>query len=250
MDFPAGTLVWICGVALVASFAQGLTGFGLAVICTPLLSVMLPVQTSVPVAAVCGGAVTIPIIMTLRRHILWKPVLTLAVSAVPGIFLGARLLKGVPSAWIMGAMGAVLTCLGLFQLCNGRVPPAFRGRALGAACGFFSGMIGAAVAAPGPPVIAYTSLQTTWSVDETKAVMNVFFLLQSLVVVPVYCMNAQMTPDVLRAVARAFPFVAAGLGGGLVLSHLLRNQMPVLRRIIHAAVLLLGVYMLCRAALA
>jgi uncharacterized membrane protein YfcA len=210
---------------------------------------MLPVQTSVPVAAVCGGAVTIPIIMTLRRHVLWKPVLTLAVCAVPGIFIGAQLLKGVPAAWIMGAMGAVLACLGLFQLCNGRVPPAFRGRAPGVVCGFFSGMAGAAVAAPGPPVIAYTSLQT-WSVDETKAVMNVFFLLQSLVVVPVYCMTAQMTPDVLRAVAWAFPFVAAGLGGGLFLSHLLRNQMPVLRRIIHTAVLLLGVYMLCRAALA
>lgn len=248
MDFTAGIIIWICGVALVASFTQGLTGFGLAVICTPLLSMILPVQMSVPVAAVCGGAVTVPIIMTLRRHVLWKPVLTLAISAVPGIFLGAQLLKDVPPAWIMGAMGAVLTCLGLFQLCNGRVPPAFRGRALGVICGFFSGMVGAAVAAPGPPVIAYTSLQT-WSVDETKAVMNIFFLLQSLVVVPVYCMNGQMTADVWRAVAWAFPFVAAGLAGGLVLSHLLRNQMLVLRRIIYTSVLALGVYMLFRAVL-
>ena len=248
MDFTTGIIIWICVVALAASFTQGLTGFGLAVICTPLLSMMVPVKTSIPVAALCGSAVTVPIIATHWRHILWKPVLVLVLSAIPGIWFGGWILKGVSASAILGAMGAILVALGVFQLCNGRVPASWRGRLLGVVCGFFSGAVGASTAAPGPPVIAYTSLQT-WDVRETKAVMNVFFLLQSLVVVPVYCINGLLTPDVGRTCAWAASFVAAGLAGGLYLSHLLRDKMLLLRRIIYASVLLLGLSLLVKAAL-
>jgi uncharacterized membrane protein YfcA len=246
MDFTAGIIVWICGVALVAGFTQGLTGFGLAVLCMPLLSMQVPVRVSVPIAALCGGSVTIPIVVTLRRHVLWRPALMLSVCAVPGIWAGARLLAGVPPAWILGAMGLILTMLGIFNLCHGRVPAALNGRGLLVASGFVSGAVGAATAAPGPPVIAYVGLQP-WDVRQAKAVMNVFFLLQSLVVVPVYYGEGVLTADVGRAFAWAAPFVAAGLAAGLCLARVLQDKGAVMRAIVNTAILLLGVSLLAKA---
>ena len=248
MDFTAATIIWICVVAFAASFTQSLTGFGFAVICTPLLSTVLAVKTGIPVTTVCGGAATVPIIFALRRQVLWKPVLVLALSAAPGIWLGAKWLSHVPDAWIAGAMGVMLVALGVFQLRGGRVPLAWRGRWLGVACGFLSGAIGASTAAPGPPVIAYTSVQD-WDVRTGKAVMNVYFLLQALIVIPVYWAHGLLTREVGVTCAWAAPMVAAGLACGMWVSHLLRERVPLMRRIIYATVLLLGVYMLAKALL-
>jgi len=246
MDFTTGIVVWIGAVALVAVFTQGLTGFGLAVICTPLLALWVPMKTTVPVAAIWGGAVTVPIIWALRRHILWKPVLVLTLSAAPGVWLGARLLKTVPDAWITGTLGVILLSVAVFQLSNGRVPAALRGRLTGIFCGFLAGALGASTSAPGPAVIAYTSLQD-WDVRVTKAVMNVFFLLQSLIVVSVFGATGLLTSEVKAVSIWASPFVAGGLAAGMLLSHGLRNRMELLRRIIYSAVLLLGISMLAKA---
>jgi len=246
MDFTTGIIIWICVVAFAASFTQSLTGFGFAVICTPLLSVFLPVKTGIAVSTLCGGATTVPMIIALRRHILWKPVLVLVLSALPGIWLGAKLLSDVPAAWIAGVMGLILVALGLFQLRDGRVPEAWRGRWLDMVCGFLSGAIGASTAAAGPPIIAYTSLQA-WDVRETKAVMNVYFLLQALVVIPVYWAHGLLTREAGITCAWAAPFVAVGLVCGMWLSYLLRDRMLLMRRIIYATVLLLGIYMIAKA---
>jgi len=246
MDFTTVIIIWLCAVALAAGFTQGLAGFGFAVICTPLLSLVVSVKTSIPVSALCGGAATLPMIVILWRHILWRPVLVLAVSTVPGIWLGAKLLREVPAAWIVVAMGVTLAAVGVFQLCDGRVPKAWQGRALCATCGFLSGALGAVSAAPGPPLIVYTSLQP-WDVREAKAVLSVFFLLQSLVIVPVFGMNGLLTREVGLVCAWVAPFVAVGMAGGMWLSHLLRERTLLMRRIIYGAVLLLGVSMLAKA---
>ena len=239
-------IIWICAVLFISGFTQGLTGFGFAVIGTPLLSLALPVQIAVPVSVLCGGMIAAPIVVTLRRHILWKPLLVLLLGAAPGIWLGARLLSAVPAEWIIGAMGAILTALGIFQLCNGRVPAAWRGLIPGAICGFLSGAIGASTAAPGPPVIAYTSVQP-WDVRETKSVMNVLFLLMSITLVPIYGTHDLLTRNVALTCAWGAPAALAGLAAGLWLSHILRNRVPLMRRIIYAAVLLLGLSMLAKA---
>jgi len=246
MDFTADVIIWICAVAVVAGFTQGLTGFGFAVLCTPLLLMMVPVKTSVPVAGLCGGAVAVPLVLTLRRHVLWKPLLTLLVSSIPGVWLGAKLLKAAPVGLITGTMGVILAAVGVFQLSGGRAPEAWRGRLLGVISGFLAGAVGASTAAPGPPIIAYTSLQP-WDVRETKAVMNLFFVIQTLAVIPLYHANGLLTRDVGAACAWASPFVVAGVAGGMFLSHLLRDRIHFMRRIIYTAVLLLGVSMIAKA---
>ena len=246
MDFTTVIIIWICAVALVAGFTQGVAAFGFSVICTPLLSLVAPVKVSIPMAAVCGCVATLPMIAALWRHVLWKPVLVLVASAVPGVWLGAWLLRDVPANGIVVAMGLVLVAVGVFQLRGGRVPEAWRGRALGAVCGFLSGAIGAVTATPGPPVIVYTSLQA-WDVREAKAVLSVFFLLQACVIVPVYGMHGLLTREVGVACAWGAPFVAVGMAGGMWLSHLWRERALLMRRVIYGAVLLLGVSMLAKA---
>jgi uncharacterized membrane protein YfcA len=242
-DLSYWVIIWLSAVVLVAAFVQGLTGFGLAVICTPMLSFVLPVRVSVPLAAVCGVLVTIPIVMTLRCHVRWGAVCLLVLSALPGVWLGAGLLAGIPPDWIIGAMGFILVGLSVFRLSRGRVPAWLNGRWLAVLSGFASGAVGAATAAPGPPLIAYLSLQD-WDTREAKAVMNVYFLFQGLVAMPAYFYEGLMTGDVLRLLGWAIPMLIVGLTAGLVAAHQLHSKDEWVRRIVNIAMLLLGLVLL------
>lgn len=242
-QYTVWIIAWLCSVVFVASFVQGLTGFGLAVICTPMLSFFLPVQVSVPLAAICGVAVTVPIVLVLRRYVRWRAALLLAACALPGVWLGASLLAGISPDWIIGAMGLILVALSLFNLGHGSVPACLNGRWLAAVSGFASGAVGAAIAAPGPPLIAYLSLQD-WDSRETKSVMNVYFLLQGLLAMPAYVQAGLMTGDVLQLLAWAAPMLVLGLTAGLIAAHKLQSNSERVKQIVNIAMLLLGLILL------
>jgi len=75
--------------------------------------------------------------------------------------------------------------------------------------GFFSGCLGGALGASGPPVIVYTSLQT-WSKDKIKVTLQGFFLLSGTTVVFFHAINGLTTLTVLRFFLVALPLLITG----------------------------------------
>ena len=230
----------------VGGFVQGLAGFGLALLVTPVLALVLPVKETIPITAICGSAMNVLIVLTLLRHVRWKPALALGASAAPGVLIGARVLRGVPPALIVGSLGVILIALALFHLCEGNVPQWLRGKWLTVASGFLSGAIGAATGAPGPPLIAYLRLQA-WDVRERKAVMNVFFSIQALFVIPAYLHAGLINHGVLAASKLALPSVLAGVAAGMTAAHLLHGKGRIVQRIIDWVILALGFVTLANA---
>lgn len=172
-------IILIAAIIALGGFTQGLTGFGLALVSVPLLSLTIDVKMAVPIAGIFGWLVTFPIVWKMRQHVEWKVGTILFLGSLPGSYLGADLLKRLPAEVILISMGVVLIASSLYSMRAAQ--PLFKkaSNGLSVIVGFFSGALGASVGEPGPPAIAYTSM-LPWSSHQTKSTLVYFFMLQMM----------------------------------------------------------------------
>ncbi|MBU1248066.1 MAG: sulfite exporter TauE/SafE family protein [Proteobacteria bacterium] len=233
--------------AIAATFAfaglvQGITGFGSVLVALPLLSLLLPVKTAIPLASLMALVINITLTVYLWKHIHWKRALILLAATVPGIPLGLWALKVGDVSWLQAVIGVVLLafCLhGFFAKGFKRPPGNFWAVIAGFSCGFLS----AAIAAGGPPVVVYASSQK-WSKDEIKALMSGYFMVTNIIVVVGYTLRELITLDIFTHFIISVPTLFLAIWLGQTLYSRLSGQDY--RKVVMVMVLILGVVMLYR----
>lgn len=239
-------VAWVAGVILLGTFVQGLTGFGLALVSVPLLSLLLDVKQAVPVAGLFGWMITFPLVYKMRQHVQWRTCLIMVAGSLPGSWLGANLLKLMPAKWILVAMGLVLIASSIHSLRKKKVaaagePP----RLLSALAGFFSGTLGASVGEPGPPVIAYSSMQP-WTADQVKASLLFFFMLQMVGAIIGFWNKELLTHEVFSLFAWGVPSFLVGLVAGMKAWDLLKAYKINYHGIVHTFLFCIGTFLLVK----
>ena len=236
-------IMLVSAIIALGSFTQGLTGFGLALVSVPLLSMAVDVKAAVPIAGIFGWLVTFPLVWSMRRHIQWQVGLILFLGSLPGSFLGADLLKRLPAEVILTTMGVVLVLSSLYSLFS--PAPLFKRSpapvTLGT--GFFSGALGASVGEPGPPVIAYTSMQP-WTADQTKSTLVFFFMLQMIGAIAGFWSKGLLDDYVWERVLYALPAFIVGMTLGMFAYRLLHTYKINYHGIIHSLLLLIGLMLI------
>jgi len=111
--------------------------------------------------------------------------------------------------------------------------------------GFFSGCLGGALSAAGPPVIAYMSLQT-WSKDTIKVTLQGFFLVSGAIVVFFQALSGLTTIVVLRYFLISLPLLFLGTYTGSIFYGKIREEHY--KKVILILLALLGGFMIYRAA--
>jgi uncharacterized protein len=235
---PAYALTWF--IFLLAACVQGYTGFGSALLAIPLLTFYLPMKTVVPLVVLSGLVITAGLATRLWSKSALKRLPPLLLGALPGIGLGAWLLTALPAAVLRAAVGIALLAYAAFGLLA-RVRPRRLHAAWAAFAGFTSGLLSAALGAGGPPVIVYTSL-IDWKPDQIKAVLSLFFLTTSTLIVVVQGASGLAGMQVYKHFAAALPGLLMGLYLGLRLSA--RVSPASYRRVVLVMLGLLGVGML------
>ena len=239
-------VAWVAGVILLGTFVQGLTGFGLALVSVPLLSLLLDVKQAVPVAGLFGWMITFPLVYKMRRHVQWRTCLIMVAGSLPGSWLGANLLKLMPAKWILVAMGMVLIASSIHSLRKKkRATSGESSRPLSALAGFFSGTLGASVGEPGPPVIAYSSMQP-WSADQVKASLLFFFMLQMVGAILGFWNKELLTREVFSLFAWGVPSFLVGLMAGMKAWDLLKAHKINYHRIVHTFLFCIGTFLLVK----
>ncbi|MCJ7603295.1 MAG: sulfite exporter TauE/SafE family protein, partial [Desulfobulbaceae bacterium] len=76
--------------------------------------------------------------------------------------------------------------------------------------GFFTGVIGSAFSAGGPPTIIYTTL-TGWDKDDIKATLSVFFFTTGIFMASAHALAGLTTTTVLRYFSMSAAFVLLGV---------------------------------------
>nr|WP_320144014.1 sulfite exporter TauE/SafE family protein [uncultured Cohaesibacter sp.] len=238
-------IIVVSAIIALGGFTQGLTGFGLALVSVPLLSMAVDVKAAVPIAGIFGWLVTFPLVWKMRQHVKWKSGLILFIGSLPGSFLGADMLKRLPGEAILITMGTVLILSSLYSLFSRA--PLFKktSPAITLGTGFFSGALGASVGEPGPPVIAYTSMQP-WSAHEVKSTLVFFFMLQMVGAIAGFWTKGLLDAYVLERVAYAFPAFVVGMSLGMFAYHLLHTYKINYHGIIHSLLLIIGIMLVVK----
>lgn len=232
-------IIVVSAIVALGSFTQGLTGFGLALVSVPLLSMTVDVKAAVPIAGIFGWLVTFPLVWKMRSHVQWRTGFILFVGSLPGSFLGADLLKRLPAEAILITMGVVLILSSLYSLFSRAPLFAKTSPPITLGTGFFSGALGASVGEPGPPVIAYASMQP-WSADQVKSTLVFFFMLQMVGAIAGFWSKGLLDAYVLERVAYAMPAFIAGMSIGMLAYRLLQTYRINYHGIIHTLLLLIG----------
>lgn len=234
--------LYIITIALIiglGSFTQGLTGFGLALVSVPLLSLVMDVKQAIPIAGMFGWLVTFPIVFKMKSHIQWKVALTLFIGSLPGSLLGANLLKLLPSTAILISMGIVLISASIYSLTSNHTLFRAPSKSISLIIGFFSGALGASVGEPGPPVIAYTSM-LPWTKDQTKSTLVFFFMLQMIGANLGFWSKGLLTYDIFIYILKIFPMFIIGLLCGLKTYHLLNRYKLNYHKIVYSLLIVVG----------
>lgn len=203
----------VFGVAFLAGLIQGLTGFGSALIALPLLALLLPVETVVPLMAMLGGAISGFNLLHLRHAVRVSPILRLLAGYLLGIPLGLYFLTRAPEAALLGTLGLFISGYALLSL-SGRQPRSIWLREQRLALGAISGALGAAFSTNGPPVILHVAAHTEWGADRQKATLVLYLFVASGITVLAHGLSGLITSDVVDWFLRCIPVLLLGTLAG------------------------------------
>lgn len=202
----------ILGASLCAGFIQGFSGFGFVLVALPILLTVLDVRAALPLIGLLAVSTNVVMVSHLHGHIQRGPMKTLLMGSIPGMAVGAWLLKGAPDSLIKGLLGAVILAM-VAQTLTTAKPRAHIGRGWTLAAGFFSGCIGPVTGASGPPVIAWAARQP-WGRDALRATLTFYFLLTGIGIVGIQTSQGLVTLSTMKLYALALPALLTGLWAG------------------------------------
>ena len=233
-----------CLALAVAEAVYVLLGFGAGLIAVGTLALVMPeIRDVVVLLLLVNLPAELYVVWTSRRHVAWRGVLLVFAGIAVGIPLGTWLLSAADLSLLLTALGAFLVAAGsLFLLSPTRQPRRLAGWT-GPPVGLLSGVLTGLFGTGGPPLIFYYQLR---GLDKAafRGTLMTLFLLMTAVRVPSYAAFGLITAPRLWSSLAVFPAVLAGawLGNRI---HL-RLDETTFRRLVSAALVILGVVLLAR----
>lgn len=178
------TLLLAIGVLVLASFVQGLTGFGFGMIAMGILPSVLGLDQAQAVVTVTGMAMFAAMTGLTLRDAEWSGAADLYLGSALGVPLGFGMLSALPQVFLVRLLGLAICLLVLFEIGAGRGwaparrlrPPRWAGLGLGVASGALSGAFNIG----GPPIVAYV-YGRPWTKERQVATLSVVFLSTGLI---------------------------------------------------------------------
>ncbi|MCO6473764.1 MAG: sulfite exporter TauE/SafE family protein [Melioribacteraceae bacterium] len=201
--------LFIIAVLFAASFTQGMTGFGFALVSIPLLSMMMELKEAVALGALGGLVVNIYLIIKLRSFVKFFDLKNLIIGSVIGIPLGTYMLNDLSPhilKIILGIIVILFVLLSVFKIIKQRNI----NTNLGYIFGFASGLLGGALNTNGPPILIYFYLNG-YDKFKQKASITGFFLIASMFIVLSHALTGITSTTTLKNFGIALPFILTGI---------------------------------------
>ncbi len=235
-------IIYLCCIAFIGGFVQGLTGFGVALVALPLMGFFIDIKTAIPLILLLGLVINFTLISQMLKHVDHKKWILLFLLSLPGIPLGICILKYVDSRYIEILVGCVIIFTSIFSMFSTSATKELN-KFWACIAGFIAGFLGGCIGATGPPVIIYTSLQP-WDKQQIKATMVSFFIFSGIGILICYIYNGLVTKQILMS----FGYSVLPLISGVVCGMFIFNKITdtLYKRIIHLLLIVLGLLLLVK----
>lgn len=206
--------VWIAvfAVVAIASAAQTLSGFGFALIATPIVAVLAGPREAVVGLTMVGLLLVAQLSLRGRGHVDRPTVLVMTVAAILGMPLGLLVLTQVEERVLTLLIAAAVILFAVLLWRGLRLP---RHRGTDAVAGFAAGILSTSTGTSGPPIVIALSAKEMQP-TVFRATISVIFLVQGSSALVAFAVGGQVTMD-------AFAVALAGLPG-LVLGSIVGER--------------------------
>ena len=216
---PAGvepiTLIPAVVIILAAGIVKGTTGFGFALIATPLLLLLWDPKTLVPVFIPLSIVADTFIVVQTWRQVEWSKVLPLVATGVVGVPLGTYVLLVAPSE-VLRIVVAVIALTMATLLLLGITVPIRREKVASGVTGLFSGLLSTSTTMSGPPVVLMM-INQGWNRQTFRACLGMFFFVIQVFAIASLTLAGSLTLQTLAVSAILWPAVIVGSAVSLLI---------------------------------
>ena len=237
--------VWVgvfCVVALAAA-AQAVSGFGFALIGTPLVAVLVGPKEAVVGLAMVGLVLVAQLSLRGRGHVDRPTVVVVTAAAIVGMPLGLLVLTRADDRALTVAIAIAVITFSLLLWRGARLPA---GRGTDVAAGFTAGILSTSTGTSGPPVVIALSAKQLEPVV-FRATISAVFLIQGTASLVFFALGDQITRDAVSVALAGLPGVIVGSIVGE--RGFRRLDEPTFRRVVLAMLFVSGVIALLGAVL-
>jgi uncharacterized membrane protein YfcA len=200
--------VWVgvFGVVALAAAAQAVSGFGFALIGTPLVAVLAGPREAVVGLTMIGLVLVAQLSLRGRGHVDRSTVGIVTATAIVGLPLGLVVLVLANDRVLTLAIAVAVIAFSLLLWRGARVPA---GRGTDAAAGFTAGILSTSTGTSGPPiVIALSAKQLEPAVF--RATISAIFFVQGSAALVLFALGGQITHDAVAVAIAGLPGVILG----------------------------------------
>ncbi len=240
MTGEAVLYIIIALVVLFASFVQGVSGFGQALVSMAILPFMLPLRIVTPLVLLNGLALTAMLFIVKRKHVNLRELIPLLASAAVGVPFGIFILTYLDEQILRKILASLIILFSVYSLA-GLLPAKPVSRRWSYVFGFLAGSLGAAFNINGPPVIVHAALQQ-WDKDRTIANLQGFFLSSAFLIGAGHAARGLYTADVLFLWSMLIPIIFTGMFAGNFINT--RIDAERFKRIVITMLLIIAIMML------
>ncbi|VAX15382.1 hypothetical protein MNBD_NITROSPINAE03-1297 [hydrothermal vent metagenome] len=215
-------MIFTGAVIFIGSLLQGVFGFAFVLFATPILSLYLPIKTVAPLLALFLPLLTGVLAVNLRSNFVLANSVPLLVGAIFGAPLGIYLLGSFDDGLVKLALGLFLVVYSAYSLYTSKVMMSFPFWSSGI-FGALGGLLGGVFNTSAPPVALYVSSHD-WPSQQKRAVLNVFVLTTSIVVLCFHMISENFTYDIMVTFVYLLPAMLAGMITGRWLSKTVNEE--------------------------
>ena len=154
LDLATAQYAAIAAIALLGGLVRGFSGFGSALVLTPVLSIIVGPRAAVPAVMIVLLVTTLQLVPSTWAHVRWREQWALGLSGCVGVPLGGMVLLALDPDVLRRAISATTAASALFLMTGWRYSGSHSNPAA-AAAGGLGGFISGAGSVGGPPVVAY-----------------------------------------------------------------------------------------------
>lgn len=224
-DLSAAALILAAAAILIGSTLQRLSGTGVGLVVTPVLSLILGPLTGVLMTNATTTVSGFTIMVSVRKRVQWKKSAVIIAAAIPGAVLGAYLVLVLPAAWLQIIIGSMVLLALILTVSTPRLPHTGYRKTLPVA-GVIGGLLNTTAGVAAPAMVIAARL-TRWDQRAFGASLQPIFMFMGLFSVVAKTM---MGSGVLTLPPWwVLPVVVALVLGGVLIGGALEKRVDPLR---------------------